>query len=150
MKKACYKRGILFLFTLFICSFGFSQSKLPITDLSYDWTLLRKDKGVIFEVKKEFLSSEDGRSNADYALVKLTNTTNSDLTITYTLAIHFNLGCSGCSAGEYLKTYTVPANSTLEGTLADFASPLAMIIESHYYKSDYKPQFVSIENLTIK
>lgn len=120
-----------------------SQSKIPVESITTDWSLFQEVKGIKFYAKKEIQSPDE------YILVKLENTTDKEITISYTLGIHYNLGCNGCNT-EHLKSYTIPAKSIIEGNLSNFASPLAMHLTNHDPKNNYVPQSISTENLTIK
>lgn len=137
------KLSLLALTFLMWSSNVFSQSKLPVGSLTTEWSLFQEVKGVKFYAKKEI------QSHDEYVLVKLENTTNKEITISYTLAVNYNLGCNGCNT-EHLKSYTIPAMSVIEGNLANFASPLAMHLTNHDPKNNYVPLHISTENLTIK
>jgi hypothetical protein len=127
----------------------FSQSKLPVEAIKTDWNLFQEVKGIKFYVKKEAYKSE-GRQDVDYVIVKLENTSNKDLKVSYSLAVHYDAGCNGCNSGEYNKTLVVPANSSIEGKLTDGNSPTVMTLINHNQKNSWIPQFISTENLVIK
>lgn len=137
------KVSLLALTFLVWSSNVFSQSKIPVESLTTDWSLFQEVKGVKFYLKKETQSPDE------YVLVKLENTTNKEITISYTLAVHYNLGCNGCNT-EYLKSYTIPSMSSIEGNLSNFMPPLAMHITNNNPKNTYTPLHISTENLTIK
>lgn len=137
------KVSLLALTFLVWSSTVFSQSKMPVESLTTDWSLFQEVKGVKFSAKKEIQAKDE------YVLVKLENTTNKEITISYTLAVNYNLGCNGCNK-EHLKSYTIPAMSSIEGNLSHFASPLAMHITNNDPKNTYIPLHISTENLTIK
>lgn len=139
LAKLCLLAMTFFMWS----SKSFSQSKIPVESIKTDWTFFKQEKGIKFYVKKEIQSPDE------YVLVKLENTTNKEITISYTLAIHYNLGCNGCNT-EHLKSYTIPANSSIEGNLSLFASPLAMHLTNYNSKSGYVPLHIATENLTIK
>jgi hypothetical protein len=121
----------------------FSQSKMPVESLTKDWSVFQEVKGIKFYAKEEIQSPDQ------YVLVKLENTTDKEITISYTLAVHYNLGCNGCNT-EYLKTYSIPAMSSIEGNLSNYMPPLAMHITNNNPKNTYIPLYISTENLTIK
>lgn len=127
----------------------FSQSKIPVESLTTDWSLFQEVKGVKFYAKKEIFSSP-GRLDLDYIVLKLENITNKELKISYNLAVYYNLGCNGCNSDEYNKTFTVPANSSIEGKMIDGNSPVAMPLTDPNLKNGWIAEFASIEKLTIK
>lgn len=143
------KINVLFIMTsfflglVFFSSNTFAQEKFQVESITTEWNFFKEEKGVKFYVKKEIQSSDE------YVVVKLENTTNKEITVSYTLAIHYNLGCNGCNT-EHLKSFTIPAKSSIEGNLSHFASPLAMHLTNHDPKNKYVPQYISTENLTIK
>lgn len=128
---------------------AFSQSKIPVETIKTDWNLFQEVKGIKFYVKKESHTNE-GPKNVDYVVIKLENTSNKDITVTYSLAIHFDMGCSGCNSNEYVKTLTIPANSSIEGNSYDGRSPLAATFFNHNLKNSWIPLFISTEGLIIK
>lgn len=150
MKRENYRNGVVIICTLLIYTFGFSQNRLPVSEIGTEWTFFKEANGIKFHTKKEVQPSKNGNSHADYVLVMLENTTNKELTVSYTLAVHYNLGCNGCNGKENTKTYVIPANSKIEGTLSDFASPIAMLLQNYEYNSEFIPEFISTENLIIK
>ncbi|WP_300665943.1 hypothetical protein [Fluviicola sp.] len=128
---------------------AFSQSKIPVETIKTDWNLFQEVKGIKFYAKKEAHTNE-GAQNVDYLVIKLENTSNKDITVSYSLAIHFDMGCSGCNSNEYVKTLTIPANSSIEGNSYDGRSPLSATFFNHNLKNSWTPLFISTEGLIIK
>lgn len=126
-----------------------SQSKIPVETIKTDWSLFQEVKGIKFYAKKETHTNE-GALGVDYVVVKLENTSSKDLTVTYSLAVHFDMGCSGCNSNEYVKTLTIPANSSIEGNSYDGRSPLSATIFNNNLKKSWVPLFISTEGLIIK
>ncbi|MNU88384.1 hypothetical protein D3C71_781930 [compost metagenome] len=128
---------------------AFSQSKIPVESIKTEWSLFQEVKGIKFYAKKEVHSNE-GPLDVDYVVIKLENTSDKDVTITYSLAVHFNMGCNGCNSSEYVKTLTIPANSSIEGNSYDGRSPLSETLSNHNQKNGWVPLFISTERLIIK
>jgi hypothetical protein len=128
---------------------SFSQSKIPVESITTDWSLFQEVKGVKFFAKKEIFSSP-GRLDLDYIVIKLENTTNEELNISYNLAVYYNLGCNGCNSDEYNKTLAIPPHSSIEGKMVDGNSPVAMPLTDPNLKNGWIAEFISTEKLTIK
>jgi hypothetical protein len=149
------KISVLARLTLFAVSFlmwssnVFSQSKIPVESITTDWSLFQEVEGVKFYVKKEVVSSK-GRLDIDYVVIKLENTTDKNLTLSYKLVINYDLGCNGCNSDEYLKTLIIPTNSTIEGNLREGNSPTAMILYDPNAKEVWNPKSILVQNLIIK
>lgn len=149
------KMDMLSRMTLFFCGMllltgnAFSQGKLKAEAITTDWSLFQEVKGIKFYAKKEIHTNE-GPLNVEYVIVKLENTTGKEVAVTYSLAVHTNLGCNGCNSTEYYKTLTVPANSSIEGNPSKERSPMAELLVNHNLKDGWIPQYISTENLVIK
>ncbi|AEA42032.1 hypothetical protein [Fluviicola taffensis] len=128
----------------------FSQEKLPVEKITTEWTLFQEVKGVKFYIKKDIHQAEGGSNNVDYALVKLENTTNKEISVSYSLAVHYAEGCKGCNSSENNKKIAIPSNSSVTGNTADGFSPVATLLINHNQKDSYIPLFISTENLIIK
>lgn len=141
------KVSLLALTFLVWSSTVFSQSKMPVKSLTTDWSLFQEVKGVKFYAKKEIHTNE-GPKDVDYIVIKLENTSNNDLTATYSLAVHFDSWCNGCNSAEYMKTITIPANSSIEGDSSKGRSPLFNSLTNH--NSTNIARYITTENLIIK
>lgn len=140
----------LFIIGMILCTSNvFSQEKFPVESITSEWTFYKDVKGIKFHVKKEVYSS-NGRLDVDYVVLKLENTTDKELTISYNLAVHYNEGCNGCNSTEYYKTLVIPAHSSIEGKMTDGNSPVVMLLVNPNQKNGLIPQFITTENLVIK
>jgi hypothetical protein len=150
------KIGVLAKLTLLALGFlmlsgnVFSQSKIPVTTIKTEWNLFQEVQGIKFFSKKEIHTAEGGPLDVEYVIVKLENTTDKDLTVAYSLAVHYNMGCNGCSSREYYKTLTIPAHSSIEGNPSNGRSPLSELLINHNQKNGWNPLYISTENLIIK
>lgn len=148
------KKSVLARLTFFAIVFlmwsnsSFSQSKIPVESITTDWSLFQEVKRVKFYIKKEVFSSE-GRLDVDCAIIKLENTSNKELNVSYSLAVHYNLGCNGCNSDEYYRTLVIPAHSSIEGKLIEGNSPTVTVLSNPNNKNGWIPKFITTEKLTI-
>ena len=126
----------------------FSQSKIPVESITTDWSLFQEVKGVKFYIKKEAFSSV-GRLDVDYAIIKIENTSNKDLSVAYSPVVHYNSGCNGCGTNEFYRTLEIPAHSIIEGKLSDPKLPVVMLLSNPNLKNGMIPQSVALEKLSI-
>lgn len=143
------KMALFFFGMLLLSNSAFSQGKLNAEAITTDWSLFHEAKGVKFYAKKEIHTNE-GPLNVEYVVVKLENTTGKEVAVSYSLAVHTNLGCTNCGSTEYLKTLKVPANSSIEGNPSKERSPMADLLVNHNRKDGGIPQYIATENLVIK
>lgn len=141
------KIALFFLGMLFSGS-AFSQEKLNAEAITSDWSLFHEAKGIKFYIKKDVFSSP-GRLDMDYALIKLENTSDKTLDVSYKPVIYYSTGCANCSSDEYFRTVTVPAHGSIEGNLEDGKLPIVILLTNPNLKNSLVPQAVGIQNLTI-
>ncbi|MDR0801253.1 hypothetical protein [Fluviicola sp.] len=150
MKSHISKLSLFLVVFLLFGSKLHAQEKLPVESINQEWILFKEEKGLKFYIRKENIVSNSGNPEAEYAIVKLENTLNKQLTASYSLAVSYNMGCTGCGSSEYAKTLTIPAKSSLEGNLSDGNSPLVMLLINHKLKNGWIPLYITTENLVIK
>lgn len=148
------KMDMLSRMTLFFCGMllltgnAFSQGKLKAEAITTDWSLFQEVKGIKFYIKKDVFSSE-GRLDVDYAIIKLENTSEKELNVSYSPAVYYNLGCNGCKSTEYYRTLVIPAYTSIEGNLEDPKLPIVMLLSNPNLKNGWIPESIEIRNLTI-
>ncbi|MNY31459.1 hypothetical protein D3C86_1656230 [compost metagenome] len=86
----------------------------------------------------------------DYAIIKLENTSDKELNVSYSPVVYYNLGCNGCNSDEFYKTLVIPAHSSIEGNLADSKLPVVMLLSNPNLKNGWIPESIAIEKLTVK
>ncbi|MNJ86101.1 hypothetical protein D3C87_35880 [compost metagenome] len=144
------RNALAFFLGIVLCtSSAFSQEKFPVQSITPEWTLFKEVNGVKIYLKKEVYSAE-GRLDMDYAIIKLENTSDKELNVSYSPVVYYNLGCNGCNSDEFYKTLVIPAHSSIEGNLADSKLPVVMLLSNPNLKNGWIPESIAIEKLTVK
>lgn len=139
--KSTLRTAALFL-TVCLGSISFGQT----TD---DWQLVHEENGVqIFATQSECSIKPDWKP-ANYAFLKIVNSSNTDRTVSYDFGLEYQEDCSGCyGSNEFHFTMNVPANTTIEG---DCTHPegLTRIISNPNLEGGYTFQSIKIANTEI-
>lgn len=131
-------------------SVSFGQQHYPTNALSYEWTLIKQEKGINFYAKKTDEVVIEGKKPLTFVLVKLENTTSKNAKLLYNLAAFYNEGCQNCgSSQEARKLVELPANGTVEGAVDKGNSPLSIMLQNPNINNGWIPESIAIENLII-
>ncbi len=138
--KRTLQLAVLFV-TISLGSMAFGQTS--------DWKLIHSENGVnIFALESECSIKADWKP-ANYAFLKIENTTNSDKTLSYNFGLQYEEECSGCDGMyEWYFTLDVPANTTLEGDCTH-EKGLTRIISNPNLPGGYTFESIKIANTEI-
>lgn len=107
-----------FILSLFFSSSAVAQVELKAEQLSPEWTLMAEQNGVEFYVRQQGCPFEGSRTgkDADLALIKVVNTNNQTVQITFQVAKLYTEGCDDCEkTEESVKVIAVEGQTVVEG-----------------------------------
>jgi len=108
-------KKLLMLLTCFV-SLSLSAQEATAEQLEQGWQLLSQKDGVNLYAKKEACKVDPFKQNLIYVMIKVENTTQSEVSVNYGLSLNYDVGCYGCDGqNEANRTIAVPAGATLEG-----------------------------------
>ena len=101
-----------------LCFFVTSQVSTDFVSTSdlttFDWTTYAENSEVKLEVKRSDCYVNSGLDK-QYFLIRLTNMTQSDVTISWNMELFYNNDCKTCGMDEYLWQINLAPNGTAVG-----------------------------------
>jgi hypothetical protein len=141
-------KSVLFIFALLISMQSFSQGKLKT---SQDWSLLKEQNGVKIFSRLSECDMIEGQKKLVYSFLKIENTTNQALSISFDHVLAFKEGCDGCVPNpECAALINVPANSSLEADCNINGHVLSRIVANPNLLGGWSFEKTLIKNLQIK
>ena len=146
--KVMTKQFVLFLF-VFICFGFFAQNRVNKDQLSENWKLINTVNGVNFFAKLESVDLyKNGSENFTYVVVKVENTTSTDVNLNFLISGFYDGGCLGCVDNvENTKSLSLKANETFVGTAENHFSRL---VQNPKLKNSWKFEAIGINNVIFK
>ncbi|MDG1331459.1 MAG: hypothetical protein P8P74_03970 [Crocinitomicaceae bacterium] len=119
---------------------------------SFDWTTYAENSELKVEVKRTDCYVNSGLDK-QYFLIRLTNRTHSDVTISWNMDLFYNNDCKTCGIGEYLWQIDLTPNAAIVGDCqVGSLNKLRMFskfIDANYSSNDELTGF-HFKNLTIQ
>ena len=148
MKTHKALKNSLLLFTLLFSFHSFSQVK---PTKSENWTILKEVKGVKFSTRLSDCSTIEGQKPLTFSFLKIENTTNQLVSLSFDFALAFKEGCDGCVPNpECAVTISVPARETVEGACSSDNNPLSRLVTNPNLLGGWSFEKPLINNLQIK
>ncbi len=107
------KQPILILLAFFLSFASIAQTS---ENQKNTWTLLEDKEGVKFYVSFQEVELTKGFKPYSVMYVKVENTLEKEVSISFSLAAFFKEGCAGCVEPESIVQLVIPANESLEGS----------------------------------
>ena len=113
--KQLYSLILLGLITAFCSTNALAQGKETAKELSTsEWKSLITHDNVSVDYRFTNCDLERGM-DAQLVLLRINNKNNDDVTVEWDLELFYNDVCKTCGYDEYHRTYTLKANSSIEG-----------------------------------
>jgi len=117
-RKTTIMKNILCLTSLLLCFFATSQVStdfVATSDLNtFEWTTYAEDEEVKVEIKRSDCYVNSGLDK-QYFLIRITNKTASEATVSWEMELFYNDDCKTCGVGEYLWQIDLEPNGTAVG-----------------------------------
>jgi hypothetical protein len=141
-------KSVLFIFALLISLQSFSQGRL---NTSQDWSLLKEQNGVKIFSRLSECDMIEGQKKLVYSFLKIENTTNQALSISFDHVLAFKEGCDGCVPNpECAVVLSIPGNSSLEADCNINGHILSRIVANPNLLGGWSFEKTLIKNLQIK
>jgi hypothetical protein len=141
---------LVFPIFLFLSSFTFSQGKLSVHQLNESWQLLDESKGVKIFAKKQQCVLTEGQLPLEYVFLKLENSNNSVVEISYSLGSLFKEGCVHCEPNSEMDLkQSLSAGETVTATCELPLKGLHALIDNPNLKKGWDFEAVLINNLKV-
>lgn len=124
-----------------------AQTSLSPSNLKKDWSTLHQAEEIKIDIRKESCQIEHVNKPFDYAFLRVENSGQSELSISFQLTVKYSDGtCAGCDTSiETVRTVIVPANSTIESDCSFKNGQLSYLLKSPFINASG----VDIESLEI-
>jgi uncharacterized protein YcfL len=125
------KKFLIFSSVLLLSGGAFGQSLVKADQLSSEWTLLGSNEQVNFEISRSECQISTVSKPFDYAFVKITNKTNSEVQVNFQLGSWFNGECVDCeTTAETVRSITLKPNSAQIGDCTFANGQLSVLIKN--------------------
>ena len=124
-----------------------AQTGIAPSSLKKDWSSLLLTEEIKIDIRKESCKIEHVSKPFDYAFLRVENSGQSELVVSFQLAVKYSDGtCAGCDTSvETVRTIIIPANSTLESDCSFKNGQLSYLLKSPFINASG----VGIESLEI-
>lgn len=129
-------------------SFSYAQQKLDAKALPAEWHLYSSQNGVNIFVKSFDYTYNPAMKPANFALVKVENTTRKSLTLSYSAVLSDDQGCINCGSSENTRTVQIAAGQTLEGTPE--MPGLSFLVTNPNFSAPREAKFIQLSNIKLK
>lgn len=151
MKTKQILLGITFIFSMMIGNLVVAQNNFDATNLTTKWSLIKEENGLKFYVQKLECSQFANQKDFVYSVLKIENTTNEAVNLTYNYSLIYDEMCSGCDIdGEFRYTVTIPANESIEGNCDNLGNGLDRLIDNPNLKPGWTLKGIDVLNINIK
>ncbi len=141
-------KNVLFVLSMLISVQSFAQQKLKTSE---DWSLLKEQNGVKIYSRLSECDMIEGKKKLVYSFLKIENTTNQALSVSFDHVLAFKEGCDGCIPNpECTALVNVPANSSLEADCNINGHVLSRIVANPNLLGGWSFEKTIIKNLQIK
>lgn len=135
-------KKILVVVCALLVSASMYAQEIQASALKSEWTQIYQQDGLTFFVRKETVQLVPNAKPYEYAFVKVVNATSKPLQLSCSMAMHYTGYCDGCEIGERTAHVTVPANGSVESSVANFIPGLHGLIRNPNLASS--PLLISI------
>lgn len=142
----------LFLFAFFISAFsldGSAQVSAKAASISESWALVHSQNGINFYAKKAECALYEGVKPFDYVVLKVENTTDETVTISFELGTILNGECFGCGSNEAIASLTLAPKSTTENNCSTFSQGMHGLIQNRMSKTINRFDGIQINQIQI-
>ncbi|MEY4522283.1 MAG: hypothetical protein RIT10_1468 [Bacteroidota bacterium] len=141
-------KNVLFVLSLIISVHTFAQQKLKTSE---NWNLIKEQNGVNFYSRLSECDMIEGQKKLVYSFLKIENTTNQALSISFDHVLAFKEGCDGCVPNpECAVAVNIPANAALEADCNINGHVLSRIVANPNLLGGWSFEKTLIKNLQIK
>ncbi len=148
MKNFKKIKKVLFVLSLIISVHSFAQQKLITSE---NWSLIKEQNGVNFYSRLSECDMIEGQKKLVYSFLKIENTTNQALSISFDHVLAFKEGCDGCVPNpECAVSVNIPANAALEADCNINGHVLSRIVANPNLLGGWSFEQTLIKNLQIK
>lgn len=150
MNRFKLKQPIVYMIFMLISSFSFSQGKMNKDQLNESWQLLQESQGVKIFAKKQQCVLIEGQLPLEYVFLKLENSNNSEVEISYSLGSLFKEGCVHCEPNSEMDLkHSLSAGETLTATCEQPLKALHALIDNPNLKKGWDFEAILINNLKV-
>lgn len=142
----------LLLFAFFIgvnALTAIAQVNTNAAAISDEWSMIHTQNGVNFYAKKAVCTLYEGVKPFDYVFLKVENTTNAALTVSFDLGTVLNGDCMWSATDEPRATLTVSANASVANDCSAFSKGLHGLIQNRTSKTINRFDGIRIANIQI-
>ncbi len=141
-------KNVLFVLSLIISVHSFAQQKLKTSE---NWSLIKEQNGINFYSRLCECDMIEGQKKLVYSFLKIENTTNQALSISFDHVLAFKEGCDGCVPNpECAVSVNIPANAALEADCNINGHVLSRIVANPNLLGGWSFEKTLIKNLQIK
>jgi hypothetical protein len=148
MKTYKALKNRLLLFILFSSFYSISQVQLTTSE---NWTIIKEVKGIKFSTRLSNCSTIEGQKPLTFSFLKIENTTNQLVSLSFDFTLAFKEGCDGCIPNpECAVAISVRARETVEGVCSLDNNPLSRLVANPNLLGGWSFEKPLIKNLQIK
>jgi hypothetical protein len=142
----------LFLFAFFISAFSFegsAQVSVKAASISEQWALVHSQNGINFYAKKAECALYEGVKPFDFVVLKVENTTDETVSISFELGTILNGDCYGCGSNEAVASITLAPKSVTENNCTTFSQGMHGLIQNRMAKTINRFDGIQINQIQI-
>ncbi len=142
----------LFLFAFFISAFSFegsAQVSVKAASISEQWALVHSQNGINFYAKKAECALYEGVKPFDFVVLKVENTTDETVSISFELGTILNGDCYGCGSNEAVASITLAPKSVTENNCSTFSQGMHGLIQNRMAKTINRFDGIQINQIQI-
>ena len=118
---------------------------------STDWVQYTEQEGILFYLKRDNCEMVGSTKPLYYSFLKIENTTNEKVYISFNYGLQYEEGCSGCDDySEHHVEMSIEPNQTLEGDCTFSNGKLTRLIVNPNLSGGWKFKEEKITNINIQ
>ena len=142
----------LFLFAFFMSAcavVGSAQVSAKASSITDQWTLVHSQNGINFYAQTSVCTLYEGVKPFDYVFLKVENTTNETVTISFELGTILNGECFGCGSNEAIASLTLAPNAATENNCSTATQGMHGLIQNRMSKTVNRFDGIQINTIKI-
>lgn len=142
----------LFLFAFLVSIYsleGSAQVSVKAASISEQWSLVHAQNGINFYAKKVECALYEGVKPFDYVVLKVENTTNESVAVSFELGTILNGECFGCGSNEAVASITLASKATVENNCTTFSQGMHGLIQNRMVKTINRFDGIQINQIQI-
>lgn len=146
------KKILLNLLFAFGLTTSFAQNAVTLNEVKKDWKPIFSTGSVSVDIRRESCEIDGVKKSFDYAFLKLSNSSNEALKVSFQVAVTFNDGtCEGCEANaETVRTVELYPNDIKSGDCSFSLGQLSVLLKNPFINSNgVEIQTIEIINLSV-